>query len=382
MSGGRRWIWIAVAVVAAIVLLRITLLRPPAIAVETAPVERGEVEETVTNSQAATVRSRLRTRLGAEAAGRVARIVRREGARVAAGEVLVELDAATAARRRDLAREEVAMSRGRLAAARAAGALARQELDRARSLRASNLVSQEQLDQALTAAERAAAEVVADSAQVERAAAALRLASEDLSNMSIRAPFAGVVTEVITELGESVVPGQPLIEILDPAALYVSAELDEVDIGRVTVGLPARVRFDPFPDVKVPGEVLRVAPYVSDVQEQNRTLEVEVSFRRGPGDPDPRPGTSADVEIVLNSRRGVLRVPTFAVVEGNQVLVVDRGRAQRRRVAAGIRNWDFTEITSGLAEGDRVITNLDRVQVKPGARVREAKPAKAATAAS
>jgi len=125
-----------------------------------------------------------------------------------------------------------------------------------------------------------------------------------------------------------------------------------------------------------------VAPYVSDVQEQNRTLEVEVSFRRGPGDPDPRPGTSADVEIVLNSRRGVLRVPTFAVVEGNQVLVVDRGRAQRRRVAAGIRNWDFTEITSGLAEGDRVITNLDRVQVKPGARVREAKPAKAATAAS
>ena len=268
------------------------------------------------------------------------------------------------------------MARERLVAARAAAALSRQDLERARTLRGSNLVSQEQLDQALSAADRAAAEVGADSAQVERGAAALRLAAEDLKHMSVRAPFAGVVTEVITEVGESVVPGQPLVEILDPDQLYVSAELDEVDIGRVATGLPARVRFDPYPDVKLPGAVVRVAPYVSDLQEQNRTLEVEVTFRRQAGDPDPRPGTSADVEIILNSRTGVLRVPTFAVLEGTHVLVVRRGRAERRDITPGIRNWDFTEVASGLADGEQVITNLDRVQVKPGARVRVAKPAR------
>lgn len=377
---GRRWWWIGLGVVAAIVALRLTVFRPAPILVETATVSRGEVEETVTNSQAATVKSRLRSRLGAEVAGRVARIAHREGAHVGSGDVLVELDKATAARRLDLAREELAMAGGRLSAARAAAALAWQELDRARSLRQSSLVSQEQLDQAVSSAGRAAAEVAADSAQVERGEAALRLATEDLRNTGIRAPFAGVVSEVRTEVGESVVPGQPLIELLDPDQLYVSAELDEVDIGRVKTGLQTRVRFDPFPGVNVPGTVVRVAPYVSDVQEQNRTLEVEINFRHGPGDPDPRPGTSADVEIVLNSRRGVLRVPTFAVLEGAHVLAVERGRAERRAVATGIRNWDFTEITSGLAEGDRVITNLDRVQVKPGARVREAKPRKGSTA--
>lgn len=373
-----RWWWIGIGAAAALVLLRLTVFRPAPALVETAPVERGEVEETVTNSQAATVKSRLRSRLGAETPGRVARIAHREGARVAAGEVLVELDAAMAERRHDLAREELAMARGRLAAARAAAALAGRELDRARSLRASNLVSQEQLDQAVSAADRAAAETIADSAQVERGGAALRLAAEDLGHMRIRAPFGGVVTEVLTEAGESVAPGQPLIELLDPDQLYVSAELDEVDIGRVINGLPARVRFDPWPDVKVPGTVVRVAPYISDLQEQNRTLEAEVTFRREAGDPAPRPGTSADVEIVLNSRLGVLRVPTFAVVEGTQVLVIRRGRAERRAVTTGIRNWDFTEITSGLAEGERVVTNLDRVQVKAGARVRETKRPKAA----
>jgi HlyD family secretion protein len=375
VKGRRSW-WIAGGAVVAIVLLRLTVFRAAPVLVETGRVERGEVEETVTNSQAATVKSRLRSKLGAEAAGRVARIAHREGARVAAGEVLVELDAEIASRRLDLAREELAMARQRLAAARAADALARRELERARALRASSLVSQEQLDEALASADRTTAEVGADSAQVERGAAAVRLAAGDLRHQAVRAPFAGVVTEVITEVGESVVPGQPLIEILDPDQLYVSAELDEVDIGRVVTGLPARVRFDPYPDVKVPGTVVRVAPYVSDVQQQNRTLEVEVTFRRRPGDPDPRPGTSADVEIILNSRRGALRVPTFAILEGTHALVVRRGRAERRAIVPGIRNWDYTEILSGLSEGEQVITNLDRVPVKAGARVRVAKPSK------
>jgi HlyD family secretion protein len=230
-------------------------------------------------------------------------------------------------------------------------------------------VATEQLDTARSAADRTRAEAAAARAQIERAAAAVRLTEQEIENLRVRAPFDGVVAEVLTELGESVVPGAPLIEILDPDALYVSAEIDEVDIGRVQVGLAVLIELDPFPGVEFHGTVTRVAPYVSDLLEQNRTLEVEIDFETPAELPDPRPGTSADVEIILERRDDVMRVPTFSVIEGDHVLVVEAGRARARRVTTGLRNWDFTEIVDGLRGGERVITSLDRVQLEPGMRV-------------
>ena len=103
-------------------------------------------------------------------------------------------------------------------------------------------------------------------------------------------------------------------------------------------------------------------------------MDPHPQFRREPRDPDPRPGTSADVEIILERREDVLRVPTFAVIEGNHVLVVEDGQATERGIRIGLRNWDYTEITSGLDAGEKVITSLDRVQLKSGMRVREEAP--------
>jgi HlyD family secretion protein len=68
----------------------------------------------------------------------------------------------------------------------------------------------------------------------------------------------------------------------------------------------------------------------------------------------------------------VLRVPTFSVVEGKRVFVVERGRAVERAVAPGARNWEWTEIKSGLKPGDRVVTSLERSGLKAGARVKPA----------
>ncbi len=365
-----RWILIIAGIVLVVLALRATVLRPEAVVVEVAVVDRGIVKDTVSNSQAATVRSRLHARVGAEIGGRVAAIPHREGSPVKAGNVLVELDDATASRRLELAREDLATSRAHHDAARAATTLAARELDRAESLAAEGLVSGEQLDSARAAADRTTAESSAAQAQIQRATAARRLAEQELENRRVRAPFDGVVAEVLVELGESVIPGAPLIEILDPVQLYISAELDEVDIGLIVVGLAAEVEFDPFPDLQLTGVVTRVAPYVSDLLEQNRTLEVEIEFTSGPDDPQPRPGTSADVEIILARREDVLRVPTFSVIEGNHVLIVENGRAVERTVTTGLRNWDYTEILDGVAAGEQVITSLDRAQLTDGMRVR------------
>jgi HlyD family secretion protein len=79
-------------------------------------------------------------------------------------------------------------------------------------------------------------------------------------------------------------------------------------------------------------------------------------------------GYSADVEIVLARREATLRVPTAAVLEGGRVLVFnpDTRRLDERRLKTGVANWEFTEVLEGLAEGERVVTSLEREKVKAG----------------
>jgi len=73
--------------------------------------------------------------------------------------------------------------------------------------------------------------------------------------------------------------------------------------------------------------------------------------------------------VVLDARDGVLRVPSYAVLDGRRVLLARDGTVRQTEVKTGLRNWQYTEIASGLSAGDPVITTLDKVEVKDGARV-------------
>lgn len=370
MKRWQRWSLIVLGIVVAIFVLRSTVFRPSPIEVDVVTVESGVVEDAVTNSQAATVKSRLRSRLGAERAGRVIDIPYREGAAVKKGETVVQLDASTARSQLDLARRDLEVAEASRQAAEAAFALAEVEYERISVLRDQGVVSQGELDQARSRFDGAQADLAARRAGKARAEAAVRIAQDDLAHMRVRAPFDGLVAQRLVEVGESVVPGQPVLELVAPHLLYVSARIDEVDIGRLEPGLPARVTLDPFRGEVWHGEVARVFPVVDDRLEQNRTLEVEVDIQTEPDKPEPKPGTSADVVIVIDTRDGVLRVPTFSVIEGRKVLVVENGKAVERVVQTGLRNWEWTEVVDGLAAGDRVITSLDKSGVKNGARVK------------
>ena len=90
-------------------------------------------------------------------------------------------------------------------------------------------------------------------------------------------------------------------------------------------------------------------------------------------------GYSADVEIIYDVRNQVLRVPTQTLLEGNRVLLFGgNGVLEERKVKTGLSNWEYAEVLSGLEEGDRVVSSLDREGVKAGVSVvpEEAKPAK------
>jgi len=209
-------------------------------------------------------------------------------------------------------------------------------------------------------------------ARLAGAGAAVRLAEDELAHHIVRAPFDGVITRRFVETGESVVPGQAVLEVLSLDRLYVSAPIDERDAARLETALPARVTLDSYPGREWNAVVTRISPIVETVKEQNRTLEVEVDMRSLSNLPIARPGMTADVEIVLERHGDVLRIPTPAVGEGGRVLVVERGRAVSRLVEVGLHNWQWTEVRSGLDLGDRVITSLDRPGLRAGVEIRVA----------
>lgn len=369
---------IVIVVAAALVLvLRFTLFRQEPVDVTVFRVAKGTVEETVTNSKAGTVKTRKRAMLSPEIGGRVVEIAVREGDTVREGQLLMQLAD------EDYAAEVVLRERARTAAeaARSEACLAADQAERehARYLRLSDdeIVSEELLEQLANKRDVGVAACEAASARVEEAEAAWRRARVELSKTVMRAPFDGVVAELTAEVGEWIMPSPPglpvpsVIELLQLEANYVSAPLDEADLARVAVDQPVHITLDAYPGRTFSGRVVRLAPYVLDLEEHSRTFEIEVEFDDREFAARLLPGASADVEVVLDKRDDVPRIPTYALMEGARVLVLDGDTLVEREVAAGLRNWQFTEITDGLQTGERVVVSLDRAEVQAGARIGE-----------
>jgi HlyD family secretion protein len=201
--------------------------------------------------------------------------------------------------------------------------------------------------------------------------------------MVLRAPFAGIVADISGELGEYAtpsppgIPTPPAIDLIDDHCLFVSAPIDEVDAANIKTGQVARITLDAIKGKTFAGKVKRVAPYVQEIEKQARTVEVEVEFVEPPTAENLLVGYSADVEIVYASHLNVLRIPTQAILPSEtaqnpkRVLVYGSGGAlEERVVTTGLSNWDQSEITSGLQEGDQIVFSPDQAGVKAGVKIK------------
>ena len=367
-----------VALVALAVLARLTVFAPERVAVRTVAVERGRVEETVTNSRAGTVKARRRAKLAPEVGGRVVSLPHRRGARVRAGEVLLRLEDSLPRARLSLAEDERKAAEAQRDQACLAAERAGRERERTQALAADGIVSADLLDRVDSDARAAQAACRAAAAAAERAASAVTLAKAELAKSVLFAPFGGVVADVFIEEGEWTAPSPPalpippVLDLIDSRSIYISAPMDEVDSARIHEGQTARVTVDSQPGRHFPSHVVKVAPYVLDRLEQNRTIEIEIEIDDEALAKTLLPGTSADAEVILSAREDVPRIPTAALLEGGKVLVLEGGRLVERGVTLGLRNWDFTEVKDGLAPDARVVVSLDRPEIKAGARAREA----------
>lgn len=349
--------------------------RTDPVPVRVAVVERARVESSITNSKAGTIKARRRAQLSAEVGGRVVATLKRTGERVKRDEVIVKLNDATPRAQLTLAQESLRVADAARRQACIARDRALRELNRKRNLAKGKIISEDLLDSLESAHEAAAASCVAVTAERDKAKAAILAAEAGLAKFVIRAPFDGIIAEMTAEVGEWITPSPPLltapavVDIIDPTSVYVSAPMDEVDSGSISPGQRVKITVDSHPGSSFAGRVHRVAPYVLAIETQNRTVEVEAEF----DDPELAKsllaGTSADIEVILEVHEDVLRIPTSALREGRTVLIPEGGVLVEREIEIGLKNWDFAQVTSGLSEGDQVVTSLDRVEVKAGADV-------------
>ena len=350
--------------------------RPAPPHVKLVKVEHGLVEATVSNTRAGTVKACHRAKLSAPSGGQIAHLLVKKGQRVKSGQVLLELwnnDLQAQAR---LTQEQLAMAQTQTRSACVQAGLADKQALRAHQLQAKGFISSEALDQSVSAAKVARAGCQVAQSQIDQSRSRIVAARAGLDRMVLKAPFDGIVADISGELGEYATPSPPgiatlpAIDLIDDRCLFVSAPIDEVDAAHIKAGQESRITLDAIKGKTFAGRVKRVAPYVLELEKQARTVEVEVDFVTPPTAENLLVGYSADVEIVHTRHDNVLRIPTQTLLEGNKVLLYKAdGVLEARTVTTGLANWEQTEITAGLQEGDQIVLSLDQAGIKAGVKV-------------
>lgn len=353
------------------------LTREIPISVTAQTVDNGTVEATVANTRAGTVKARNRANLTPPIGGRIATLHVRKADTVKAGQVLLTLWSDDLQAELQLARSEAEAAEATVKEACLMAELARKQAGRQDELRKTRATSESTYDQAQTEARAKAAACEAAKARVAVGKARIEAAAATLERTVLTAPFDGIVAEVNGEIGEYLTPSPPgiatlpAVDLINMNSLYVTAPIDEIDAAQIRPDMTARISLDAFPKQSFPGRVRSISPYVLEVAKQARTVEIEADF-----DPQAAPanllaGYSADVEIILDTRPTTLRIPTEAVRNDGSVYLVHpvSKRIERRRIETGLTNWKFTEVRSGLQQGDTVITSIDRKGLDDGVLV-------------
>lgn len=359
------------------VLFLVWLKRAKPVDVIIASVEQGDVQRTVTNTRAGTLKACRRAGLSPAIGGQIARLPVREGDKVTKGQVLLEIWNDDLVAQVALAKSEILSNQSRIKEACVIAKVATREAGRLTKLQKKGLAADDRVEQVVGEAQAKQAACQAAKSLTEVSRSRLAVAKAALDRTQLKAPFDGTVAEITGELGEFVTPSPvgvltlPAVDIIDNSCLYVLAPIDEVDAPEIKPGMPARISLDAYTKKFFKGKVRRIAPYVLDREKQARTVDIEVNFILDETMLNMLPGYSADVEIILDSHSNVIRIPTEALLEGQKVFVYDTNdqTIYKREVSVGLSNWKYTEILEGLKKGEKVVTSIDRDGVIDGALV-------------
>ncbi|MFM8473102.1 MAG: efflux RND transporter periplasmic adaptor subunit, partial [Candidatus Kapaibacterium sp.] len=390
--GGKRTIIIIGVVILAIVAVVLIVVgrgdKPTTVTVE--KVGRRTITETV--SAIGKIQPETEVKISSEASGEVIFVGAKEGDSVRKGQLLVRIQP-------DLLETQVEQFRAALESAKVGIEIAKAELERSDaemkrvlSLYQKQFSSKQELEIAKASYERAQGQYQTALTEKSRTEAALRQISVSLSRTAIYAPIGGVLTKLDIEQGEKVVgtaqmQGTELMRISDLNVMNAIVDVDENDVVKVHVGDTARVKIDAYPNREFLGYVAEVShsPKQVGVGTQDEVINFEVKIRLIDKEVTLRPGMSCSVDIETETHSNVVAVPLQSVTiraeakktdgaEGDMttsavretkrrdarppqvVFVVENGKARMVRIESGLSDRDYIEVTSGVGEGQTVVS--------------------------
>jgi RND family efflux transporter MFP subunit len=317
--------------------------------------------------------------------GKVSEILVEEGMRVEAGQVIARLDDATQHAQLALAEAQVGSARATVQETEALLRGAGQERDRLRDLAARKLTSVASLDAAESSYDSLAARLEVGREDVKVAERGVAIARDALDNMTIRAPFGGMVVSKNAQPGEMISPVSAgggftrtgICTIVDMDSLEIEVDVNEAYIQRVLPGQPVSATLDAYPDWQIPADVIAIVP---TADRQKATVRVRIGFRQK----DPRILRDMGVKVAflgIDSKTEPQQVAQGVLISRNAVhqdesgdfvwRVSSTGTIERRSVTLGGPNdRDPVLISDGLAAGDTIVRSSEE-SLSAGQKIKE-----------
>lgn len=344
----------------------LTEITPAPILVRVFKVKRSDLQDIL--PAMGTVKGFSEIELRFEVSGRIKAINFREGDEVKEGQPIARLDQREAKLRLEYAESK-------LKGAEAAHSTVKKRLEVQEGLYRAGAIIKAKFEEAQLETERAKLEAAMVKKEVE-------LAEEELSKTRLLAPKDGVIGSRDVEEGEFVTPQTKIASLMDIETVFVELGIVEKDINKIKLAQDAKVLVDTYPEQQFSGKIERIQPMIEG---RSRTLTAKVKIANPEG--LLVPGMFARANIVLIELKDALIIPTNSLIEvGPKVTVVplavsktypledieeglQTATVELRKVTAGYATADYTQVVSGLNEGDLIIIEA-REEIKDGMEVK------------
>lgn len=374
-----------IAVAAGVFAFRKLFPEPGIQVLETAPVEKGEIKGVLVATGILKPQVGAVVKIGSRATGAIVQMNVRVGDRVKKGELIALIDDRDILRTLERQRAALESAKAtleqveltyphRIKEAQANFNYAKISYDREQELMKHEYTTADALDKARNnflareAALRALqneyrTQLEISKSRIEELEAQVKESEVRLSYTKIYAPIDGIVSEVTTQLGETIVTGlqsATLVTVLDPTRLEMSIYVDETDVGKIKQDQDVEYYVDTFPERIFHGKIQKIYP--QPVTKDNIVYYLAV-VEVSPQDAEVlKPEMTTHVKVVFQEKKDILTAPNAAIkFEGGKQIayrVAGKGRVEKVEIKTGIRGEDRTEILSGVREGDELATKL------------------------
>jgi HlyD family secretion protein len=316
------------------------------------------------------VTPRRRATIAAKITGRVRGVFFDEGTHVHEGQLLATLDDSDARKALDSAKADRDSAQAAIADFQVQLKNAKIVLHRAEQLQKAGVQTEEQLDNAHTAADSLEAKIDLAKTQVDAAQSRIQVAQQAVDNCTIKAPFEGIVVSKDAQVGEMVSPISAgggftrtgIATIVDMKSNEIEVDVNEAYIARVQPGQPVTAVLDAYPDWEIPSRVRTIIP---SADRQKATVKVRISFIKL----DPRILPDMGIKVTFlgaETSKKTGAAPSAALVPQSAVrddagkkivFMVKNSHVERRAVTLGGNRGNDAEVIGGLTVGDTVVVN-------------------------